>query len=409
MASKIQEGIFYQEGARPGKFFAIAFLQPEPDVEGSKVYGFLKELWELYSRLKRGQVRDLPEHPVPSGELTVLIGFGPNAFKIQGTKSTPPGLSPSNRFLSPRTMGGGPLLLNSGLSYGEDIQKNIATEAVAIQFIANSQLAVNRAIVETWKLLFDHEKKFSKPPPVSLAGFFDGFQRDDSRSWIDFHDGISNLRSGSERENAIRIKDGDYENGTFMCFLRLSVDLPVWRSLNNTQQEILVGRGKLSGCPLSDIQNEVPVPISSCPAENTTEITGPSNTQFREPPLVGNEMLRQSHVQRANLQHSQNTDDPQSLRIFRQGYEFMEAIPVTPTFRVGLNFVSFQDTPSRIIRLLTRQRWLGKTNFGGDPDSPLPGMNNLLSVRAAAIFLVPPEVEGEDFPGANIFNSTWST
>jgi len=53
--------------------------------------------------------------------------------------------------------------------------------------------------------------------------------------------------------------------------------------------------------------------------------------------------------------------------------------------------------------MLTQQSWLGDINFGGDPKNQLAGMDQLLSVRAAAIFLVPPVVEDELFPGARIF------
>jgi len=49
--------------------------------------------------------------------------------------------------------GGGPLLIGSGLRYGDDVKINPATEEIAVQFIAETQLAVNRAVVETWKAL----------------------------------------------------------------------------------------------------------------------------------------------------------------------------------------------------------------------------------------------------------------
>ncbi len=52
--------------------------------------------------------------------------------------------------------------------------------------------------------------------------------------------------------------------------------------------------------------------------------------------------------------------------------------------------------------MLTQDTWLGQTNFGGDPDDPVRGMDHLLTVRAAGIYLAPPAVEGEPFPGASI-------
>jgi len=96
--------------------------------------------------------------------------------------------------------------------------------------------------------------------------------------------------------------------------------------------------------------------------------------------------LQQSHVQRAN-HHLKPVNDHNSLRIFRQGYEFLEPLDQAPGFRTGLNFASFQDTPERLFRMLTQSTWLG-TNFGSyeNDKNPLPGMDWFLSVRAAAIF-----------------------
>jgi len=45
-------------------------------------------------------------------------------------------------------------LIGSGLRYGDDVKINPATEEIAVQFITETQLAVNRAVVETWKALF---------------------------------------------------------------------------------------------------------------------------------------------------------------------------------------------------------------------------------------------------------------
>jgi deferrochelatase/peroxidase EfeB len=113
--------------------------------------------------------------------------------------------------------------------------------------------------------------------------------------------------------------------------------------------------------------------------------------------------LNVSHTHRANQNKAEDVGSRNSLRVFRQGYEFLEAIDSTPGFRAGLNFVSFQDTPERLLRMLTQPTWLGGVNFGGGDNEQLPGMERLITVRAGGVFLVPPVVEGEAFPGAKIF------
>jgi Dyp-type peroxidase family len=381
MSGPMQEGIFFQEGTRPGKFFLITFLAAEPGVDAAQVKLCLRSLWRTLSDLKAGLVEDLPGYPVPAGDLRVTIGFGPLAFKLTGTAAMPSELGPSHRFLSPRTSGGGLLLNGAGLFYEDGLVKNTATEVIAVQFIAETQLAVLRALVETWKALIDYPRKSGAPPTLYVAGHFQGFQR----------------------ENAITIKEGEYRGGTYLCFLRLLVDLPRWRALSRNEQELVVGRDKLTGCSLTDIDSDRTVlREAGCPFAGSSTVIDSGNDGFHEPPLVGHPVLRQSHVQRANLQHSQNTSDPQSLRIFRQGYEFLEPSTGTPPFRLGLNFMSFQDTPHRVIRLLTRHGWLGNTNFGGAPISEHAAVD-LLKVNAAGIYLVPPVVSGAGFPGEAIF------
>ena len=407
MPRTLQEGIYYQQGVRPGFFYAVVFLGLDEGAKAQQIRLELQSLWMLYQGLKKGIAPEHPANQVPAGNLTVLLGFGPNLFQLDGVARMPSELLPKNRFLSPQSLGGGPLLTGSGLAYAADISRNTATEAVAIQFIADTQLAVYRSVMETWNCVVN-SRPADASPGLRFNAFFDGFSRDDRRSWIGFHDGVSNMRSGLERENAIRIKNGPNTNGTTFCFLRLEVDVPAWRKRSRAEQELLVGRDKFSGCPFCrQDSNGTPVVIDGCPAGGTGEVVGPGNEDYRMPPSVPATAMsvRQSHVQRANNAHRTDTDVPQSLRIFRQGYEFFEALSVPPGFRAGLNFVSFQDTPARVISILTRQDWLGSTNFGGDPTHPLPGMDSLLKVRAGGIYLAPPADDSLPFPGADLFTA----
>jgi Dyp-type peroxidase family len=406
--STLQEGIYHAPGQRPGAMFTILFLRAAPASTASQVGQTLAQLWQTYQELKAGKVEDLPGHPVPSGELTVLMGYGPKAFQISGAqRPLPTDLGAINRFRSPLPTGGGPLLVGSGLRYGDDVRVNLATEEIAIQLIAETQLAVNRAVVETWRKLTALADPETGTAPMLLTSFYSGFQRDDQRSWIGFHDGVSNIES-SERQGVIAIKpsgteeDAWTENGTYLAFVRLAVDLASWHNLSREQQELLVGRDRLTGCALTAVGPEgQPVAQPRCPVTGSGEVTEQGNDALREPPEVDDPIINQSHVQRAN-HHERPSNSRNSLRVFRQGYEFLEPLDQAPGFRAGLNFVSFQDTPERLRRMLTQDTWLGRVNFGGDPDHQLSGMDRLLTVRAAGIYLVPPIVEGESFPGASI-------
>ena len=105
------------------------------------------------------------------------------------------------------------------------------------------------------------------------------------------------------------------EGGTYLAFLRLGVNLSTWRNLDRRQQELMVGRDKLSGCALTSLgDGENPVAQNGCPVSGTREIdvSGGPNDLFREPPDIAASVLRQSHVQRAN-HHVQPASDRNSL------------------------------------------------------------------------------------------------
>jgi Dyp-type peroxidase family len=405
----LQEGIYHAPGQAPGRAFGILFLRAAPGRSAGQVGEALRRLWGMYQDLKAGKVRELPGHPVPSGDLTVLVGYGPKAFQVPGARRVlPQEFGPAFRFRSARPTGGGPLLLGAGLHYDDDVRTNPATEELAVQLIAQTQLAVNRAIVETWRTLEEVTDPVSGESPLLLTSFYGGFQRDDGRSWLGFHDGVSNMKS-SERYGAIAIKpsgaaaDAWTVGGTYLAFARLAVDLASWQRLSRQQQEQLVGRDKLTGCALVAAGAGSGYALQpGCPIAGSREVTERGNERFREAPEPGDSHLRMSHIQRAN--HRQDAPASRnSLRIFRQGYEFLEPHDRAPGFRAGLNFVSFQDTPERLFRLLTTPGWLGRTNFGGDEANPLPGTERLLTVRAAGVYLVPPRADGEYFPGSSIW------
>lgn len=404
MSGRLQEGIYFAPKTRPGKFFALLFLRAAPGCDAGAAGRALGGLWETYQALKQGRLRDLDGVQLPTDDdhMTVLLGMGRKAFELPGVGlPQPEGLGDEYLFRSANPAGGGPLLRGSGLSYAADVRANMATEEFCVQVVADTKLATDRAIVETWKLLADSTDPGLGTAPLQLTTFYLGFQRNDHRSWIDFHDGLSNLRS-EDRASVIAIEAGtDQEwavGGTYLAFLRLAVDLPAWRALDRRDQELAVGRDKLTGCPLTEMDGDRPVIDPGCPVAGTEIWQSPNDPRFAEPPSVDDPLLRRSHVQRAN-HHQKPASDPGTRRIFRQGYEFLEWAPAAPGFRAGLNFVSFQDTPARLLQMLTAGGWLGGVNFGGDEEhrSELAG---LLSVYAAAVYFVPPVGAGEPYPGA---------
>ncbi|MDQ3729273.1 MAG: Dyp-type peroxidase [Actinomycetota bacterium] len=412
MASRsLQEGIYFDQGQTPGRFFGLLFLRAGENLGAGPVGEALAGLWRLYQGLKRGRVPDLDPVVVPheEDELSVLLGFGSEAFALSGAKhARPDALDDDNLFDPPRPEGGGLVLDGSGLAYAPEVTVNPAAGEFCVQVIAETKLAVDRTVVETWKWLTDHADSQTGAPALRVTSFFVGAARADRRSWIDFHDGISNMHS-QEREGAIVIKqdvppDDDWTvGGTYLAFVRLAVDLTAWRTLSRRQQELLVGRDKLNGCPITAIAEDgSPVTDPGCPVAGTEIWETPNDPLYAEPLATGDAVIQASHVQRAN-HHQRPASRSSSRRIFRQGYEFLEWTEQAPGFRAGLNFVSFQDTPERLVQMLINKGWLGQVNFGGDAQTQLPGMASLLSAYASGVFLVPPRAAEEGaLPGGSL-------
>ena len=209
MKSKSQEGIYCHDNSLfkknspypnrvnvlQNKSFGVIFLKVSRHSKASQVAKSLAKLWRMYKSLQLGMVEDLPGCHVPSGRLTTLIGYGENIFKLDEVKKRIPIDFEGKQFLaSPK--GGEPILKGSGITYSKDIHENVGiTEDIIIQFIADTQLAVYRAIVESWKIL-----DLMIGEPLHFTKFYTGFRRDDGRSWLGFHDEVSNMNNAKERE-----------------------------------------------------------------------------------------------------------------------------------------------------------------------------------------------------------------
>jgi deferrochelatase/peroxidase EfeB len=423
LTKRIQQGIYYDKVSEfknlGNHSYAIVFLRVLGDVHASQVGGSLMKLWHNYESLMKGKVSDLGDSVVPNGELSVLIGYGPGIFKIHGVKKRIPKDFEGSQFMPANSKK--PILDGAGIKYVNGNCLNLGTsEHIAIQFISKSQLASNRAVVETSENISELNRS---DECLVLTKFYTGFQRDDGRSWLGFHDELSNMRDAEERKDAISI-DRQYNQlipddfwtvgGTYMSFLRTEIDLGIWRKLGRNCQELIVGRDKITGRPLLGV-DKMGNPISAKNIRKTGSVDKydprySDHPDYFKKPEVSNKMrnridatasidiLSQSHIGRTRHAGETNSKNPTSRRIFRQGFEFIESCTEKRgSVKVGLNFVSFQNDPRRLFFILRDPRWLGNSNFGGPPIFS----KNLLSVQASGMFLVPPVERG--FPGYSIF------
>lgn len=402
---QIQEGVYFRSGERPDDFLLMAFLNFDPTASRSEAHEALLKLWGMLQDLKQGIVGDLkpsqpndPDYRVPTGQLTVLLGYGRRIFDA---------LNHSFDWISPDTR---PFELGlklppgenqpfGSLHWAENVNTDLAQSDLVFQFIAEHQLAVNRAVVEVQKLIDDQDL------PLSINVIYRGFHREDRRSWIDFHDGINNMRS-NERIQAIEYNLLDQRwmtGGTFMAFFRIEVDLQAWRKLSRIEQEIIVGRNKLTGCPLdsADVLDDgfSKTEIAGCPM--TGNIPSPAPNSFLNPPRPVDSLAQASHIHRSN-QNRGNPGQDSNNRVFRQGYEFLDWVE-GKGLSVGLNFISFQRRVNAIRLMLNLPTWMGGVNFGG-PEGEIsrPPSIELMSLIAGGFYAIPPK--SEPYPGSSLFN-----
>jgi deferrochelatase/peroxidase EfeB len=427
MSKRFQRGIYFDNepfhslsaNESPNDCFAILFLRVSSTSPANRISEELGSLWNIYKNLSKGKINQLPGCVVPSGELSVLMAFGPTIFNIEGTERKIPRDFKNKQFLPPAA--GAPILEGSGIKYSHVRYVNLGTEHIAIQFISKTQLATYRAVVETWKYLSNIEPS---KRILNFTTFFTGFQRDDTRSWLGFHDQVSNIDTLNERKDAIFIerrnnnlapRDFWTEGGTYLAFLRTAINLDIWEKIEHKQQEIIIGRDKLTGVPLAGIDKKGnPLRREDCPAvseiRSYDERFHDHPDYFSKPRLckmnavdenASIQRLSQSHIGRVRHLNHLNAGNIASRRIFRQGFDFVEPLynNLGMHLMVGLNFLSFQNDPGRLFFILTDPNWLGNTNFGGTGD--FYGMEDLLSVLAAGVFFVPPAEKS--FPGASIF------
>lgn len=401
MADRLQPGIYFRSKKRPPPCYRLLLLNVSDGADPKTVRRALEETMRMLAALPEGRVRELEGQGEQDIKKTkevfkgfeALLGFGRRFFDT-GRHAPVLTAMPRPDFLAYLARD----QVSPALPWARGQAEGNRGEAdIALQLTGHCEAATNRAVVEIWKLLLDAEL------PLEIAASFSGFGRPDGRGWLEFHDGVSNIES-SERLAALEA-GGDpkwISGGTYMAFLRLSVDLSRWRALSRAEQELIVGRDKLSGSPLKGTrraESGTVVPVAAAPLDE--DASEARRSDHLDPPQTTDRLIEASHTHRA----SQNRASPfaaAGLRIFRQGYDFLEDIgPEGP--KLGLNFVSFQRDLGTLQHILHMPGWLGDVNFGG-PTNPQPGEPDpvpLLELQAAGLYAVPPA--GPLFPGAELF------
>lgn len=389
--SDLQDGI-YIPGRKPRRCFLLLTADFEGETSPDAACAALAEITETLTRLRAGEVADLRatkpgdrDEPIMAETIDFMLGYGASFFTRGFTSAEAPhGLVALQHPATP----------TASIPWAEGVQARAGEGDICLQLTGDREHAVARGAVEIWKTVRD------RGLPVDIRTTYSGFARDDRRSWLGFHDGVSNICK-PDRRGAIECGgDPDWNRGgTYMAFLRLQVDLEGWRELSRVQQEVLVGRDKLSGQALAGVDigggDLRPRPF---PLEPETEAS--KQPAFVDPPETGDAIVEASHIHRANQSRASATTHS-AHRIFRQGFEYLEGIEAGEP-SLGLNFVSFQAELEHFWQVLGLHDWLGGVNFGGRNSRGFgePPALQLTTLRAGGVYAIPPRAA--PFPGARL-------
>ena len=205
-----------------------------------------------------------------------------------------------------------------------------------------------------------------KKSSISIRSAFTGTGRG-PRNILGFHDGVSNSEP-SARQKIIELPSSHPSGlggSSFICFIRMPLNMTIWPD-SESSQEKWVGRTLQSGASI--LADGTTFPSHMIHSE---QIIDPAfrKTNFIEAPSA----LKDSHVEVVR---------DSKLKIFRQGYEFLEFDEHSGSTNVGLNFISFQNSPATICSLLAKM----KSSFS--PNSDKSG-TPFATADAAGLFFVP--------------------
>lgn len=388
-----QEGIFYSNGEKIGKSFCIIFFNFTPECNLSQATKILKRLWKTYSLLKKGitsELQGLHNKQLHAGNITFMLGYGTKFFSIDGiNKEKPEGLNHTFFENPDNVKGGGPVIKDVNFFYSYHIKNNHAMkDQVVLQCIAENEFYIYRMIVETWKELQLIKKENDGKELIVLSKYYLGHKPDDRRNWFGFLDGVSNITK-KDRKDAIFIKKnkgGESELGTYMVFSRIEFKLEKWMGLSKYEQERIIGRDKITGCPIIGVDEKTGKTLKDpkCPIIGTVSVLDHGNEIFREMnPFTSKAYQYPNNYVFAKNSHVSNSQI-KNYKIFRQSFEFFEANENKDNFKVGFNFISFQNNINQFIEIFKKS---------------LNELGEYSSIESIGTFYIPPIKDNESFPG----------
>lgn len=197
------------------------------------------------------------------------------------------------------------------------------------------------------------------------------------RNLFGFKDGTANIKaedSSTELNAHLWIQPADEagawaSGGTYMCIRKIKQMMEVWDELVLSEQELIVGRDKIHGAPLSGGTEFTDPDFAK---------TGPDGTRLVDPA---------SHVAKVHPSHHKGR------RMLRRGYNYMEGNDPLGRLQGGLFFIAFvRDPKTHFVPVLRAMRDDRMTEY--------------LQHLSSSVFLIPPGLgTSDDYVGQALFET----
>ena len=193
-ADRIQPGIYFRSGESAPPAYRLVLLNAADGATGTAVRTALERVTSMLEAASAGEVRELRgTHEAERRRiaaslagLAALVAFGRRLFDAE--RHRPPlTCHPRPTSLVYLPADAEPFPAVRWASRRE--RGNPAQSDFALQLTGPTEAAVDRAAVEVWKLIADDGL------PLAVTASYSGFVRTDGRGWLEFHDGVSNIKA----------------------------------------------------------------------------------------------------------------------------------------------------------------------------------------------------------------------
>lgn len=284
--------------------------------------------------------------------LTVTVGLGPGVFtEAYGLADQRPAK-----------------LADLPAMPGDNLDPTLTGGDLALQSCADDPQVAYHAIHVLARIAKDSGAAATKWAVLGFGRASAGRGQSTPRNLQGYKDGTRNIKEPADLDAFVWVNDGpDWQHGgTYQVVRKIQMQIENWDTNSVHQQNVVIGRHKESGAPLSSA-DEFDTPDFAKTDADGSPLIDPT-----------------SHVSLAAFEHNDG------LKILRRGYNYTDGINQYGFLDAGLLFISYQNDPAAFVTL---QRKLGAVDL----------LTEYISHIGSAVFFVPPAPQEGSYIAQGMF------